>query len=380
MHPSQIIVLATPVFFALIALEYWVSVRRGLRVYRMHDMVASLSCGILSQVTALFTKAFMVGIYAFCFEHLALTRLPMDNLAVWAAGLFLYDFFYYWNHRFGHDKALFWAAHAVHHQSEDYNLSTALRQTSTGWIGSWVFYLPMAVMGFPPEMYAALALIDLLYQYWVHTQLVGRLGWFDRVFCSPSNHRAHHAVNDRYLDKNYGGILILFDRWFGTFVEEDPSDPPVFGTRSPLRNWNPLWANFQVYVAIWRDAAKARSWWDKLRIWWMPPGWRPQDVAEGEPKDGFDIEVQRYYDPQLTRSSQWLLAMLLAASLGATSLLLWHAHELALSVQLLWALGLTVLLHAAAALGGQRGLGDWWRAAPMQAHEVHPRQTVVPQR
>ena len=125
----------------------------------------------------------------------------------------------------------------------------------------------MAVAGVPPLVFATVALIDLLYQFWVHTQQVGKLGWFDRWFCSPSNHRVHHAVNDSYLDKNYGGILIVWDRLFGTFVEEDDAEPCVYGTRSPLRSWNPVWANLQVYRDLVLDSWRARSWADKLRVW-----------------------------------------------------------------------------------------------------------------
>ena len=134
--------------------------------------------------------------------------------------LMFYDLCYYWLHRAGHVVALFWAAHVVHHQSQHYNLSTALRQTSSGMLFGWIFYLPMAVAGVPPTVFGIVLLIDLLYQFWVHTEQVGKLGWFDRVFCSPSNHRVHHAVNDGYLDKNYGGILVLWDRLFGSFQEE----------------------------------------------------------------------------------------------------------------------------------------------------------------
>ena len=170
--------------------------------------------------------------------------------------MLLYDFLYYWLHRAGHEVNILWAAHVVHHQSEDYNLSTALRQTSTGGLLGWIFYLPMALLGFPVSVFVGVALIDLLYQFWVHTEQIGKLGWFDRVFCSPSNHRAHHAVNDRYLDRNYGGILILWDRLFGTFVEEDDRDRPIYGTRSPLRSFNPLWANAEVY---WATLVEARA-------------------------------------------------------------------------------------------------------------------------
>ena len=225
MTSAQIIVLATPVFLLLIALEFAVGLARGHNTYRLNDALSSIGLGVMSQVVGVFTRLFTVGIYTLAYEHVSLFKLSASSLWVWLFALVGYDFCYYWLHRAGHRVAVLWAAHAVHHQSEDYNLSTALRQTSSGWIFGWVFYLPMAVAGVPPVVFGTVALIDLLYQYWVHTQQVGRLGWFDRWFCAPSNHRVHHAVNDRYLDKNYGGIFIVWDRLFGSFAPEDDREP-----------------------------------------------------------------------------------------------------------------------------------------------------------
>jgi hypothetical protein len=215
----------------------------------------------------------------------------------------------------------------VHHQSEDYNLSTALRQTSSGALLGWLFYLPMAVIGVPPLVFGTVALIDLLYQFWVHTQQVGKLGWFDRWFCSPSNHRVHHAVNDRYLDRNYGGILIVWDRLFGSFEEEHDDEPCVYGTRAPLRSFNPLWANVEVYAALAKDAWHAASWWDKLRIWFKPPGWRPADVAARFPKAAFRLEAVQRFDPAPSRAAQALTLLLFVVMLAGVCWLLWHAHE-----------------------------------------------------
>jgi alkylglycerol monooxygenase len=255
-----------------------------------------------------------------------------------------YDFCYYWLHRAGHRVALLWAAHAVHHQSEDYNLSTALRQTSSGFLLGWIFYLPMAVLGVPPLVFATVALIDLLYQYWVHTQQIGKLGWFDRWFCSPSNHRVHHAVNERYLDKNYGGILIIWDRLFGTFAEEDDAEQVVYGTRAPLRSFDPLWANLQVYKELVLDSWRARSWADKWRVWIAPPGWRPADVAARWPKPAFDLAAVRRFDPPAPRGAQWAAALLFLAVLGLTSAFLWFAHTLTLPQQVAGAAGIVALL------------------------------------
>ena len=301
MHVQELIITwATPVFFALIALELLVARLRGRTAYRANDAVSSIGLGVISQVVGVFGKLLSIGIYAWVAAHLALVTLPAGNVLVWVAALLAYDFLYYWLHRAGHEVNILWAAHVVHHQSEHYNLSTALRQTGSGVLLGWLFYLPMALAGIPTEVFVVVALIDLLYQFWVHTEQVGRLGWFDRVFCSPSNHRAHHAVNERYLDRNYGGILIVWDRMFGTFVEEDDADPPVYGTRAPLRSWNPLWANAEVYWAAAKDLWHARRWRDKLLVWLKPPGWRPADVAARFPKPAFDIHRERF-DPPMSR-------------------------------------------------------------------------------
>ena len=348
MTGPQIIVLATPVFLLLIGIEFLVGLRRGRNTYRLNDALNSIGLGIMSQIVGLFSALFTVWLYVLVFEHASLWQLPANSLWVWLVGLVFYDLLYYWHHRFGHTVALFWAAHVVHHQSEDYNLSTALRQTGSGWLGGWLFYLPMAVLGFPPLVFGVVALVDLLYQYWVHTQQIGKLGWFDRWFCAPSNHRVHHAVNDKYLDKNYGGIFIVWDRLFGSFIEEDgpEGEKIVYGTRGPLRSWNPVWANLQYYADLFKDSWHAASWVDKLRVWFMHPGWRPADVAARFPKPAFDITRVERYDPPMSATAQWVAIGLFVALLVATSLLLWNAHRMSLPQQALGALGIVAGLWA----------------------------------
>ena len=359
MTDFQIIVLATPVFFLLIGIEILVGWKRGRNTYRLNDALNSIGLGVMSQLVGVFTVLIMLGIYTVLYEHAALWKLPADSVWVWVVGLVAYDFCYYWRHRFGHTVALFWAAHVVHHQSEDYNLSTALRQTSTGWVGDWIFYLPMALLGFPPLVFAVVGLIDLLYQYWVHTQQIGKLGWFDRWFCAPSNHRVHHAVNDKYLDKNYGGILIVWDRMFGSFIDEDDAEPCVYGTRGPLRSWNPLWANLHNYADMAQDTWRARSWADKLRVWFMHPGWRPADVAQRWPKPAFDIARVERFDPPMSRGAQGLALALFLGVLGATTAFLWFAHHLTLVEQIAAALGIFAALWAVG-----RICEHCWAAAP----------------
>jgi sterol desaturase/sphingolipid hydroxylase (fatty acid hydroxylase superfamily) len=326
---GKTIALATPVFFALIALELLVGRARGHSNYRLNDALNSLSLGVMSQVVGLFTKLLAVGIYAAVHSVAAVWQWPTDQWWTWALAIVAYDFCYYWNHRLGHESAVFWAAHVVHHQSQEYNLSTALRQTSSGALLGWIFYLPMAVAGFPTEVFVVAAVVNLLYQYWIHTEQIGKLGWFDRWFGSPSNHRVHHAVNDRYIDRNYGGITMLWDRLFGTFVEE--SEKCVYGTRAPLDSWDPLWANLEVYADLAHRSRQAARWRDKVAVWLMPPGWQP--ATAGGPawhKPSFDVARVRRFDPPMGRAAQAFALLHFGAVLAGATALLWYADALPL--------------------------------------------------
>jgi alkylglycerol monooxygenase len=336
LSPSQIIVLATPVFFILIAIEFAWGYAKGRNTYRLNDAVSSIGLGMLSQVSAVFTRLFRIGIYTAIYSSVALYPNPefWNTWYGWLIALVFYDFCYYWLHRAGHESAVFWAAHVVHHQSQDYNLSAALRQTSSGALLGWIFYVPMAVAGVPPLIFGIVVLIDLLYQFWVHTEHVPRLGWFDRWFCSPSNHRVHHAVNDRYLDKNYGGILIIWDRIFGSFREED--EKCIYGTRAPLNSWDPLWANAEVYWALGKESWHAKNWGDKLRVWLKPPGWRPADVAARFPKEPFDITRVERYHPPVSPAVAMLGGVQFLLLLAGVAYFLWHADAMASGPALVW--------------------------------------------
>lgn len=330
------VLYAVPFFFLLIGIELLADRWRGMSSYRTADTLNSLSAGVLSTTSGVLTKVVGLLTYGFAWQHLALFELSPESLWVWLLAFVFYDFCYYWNHRLGHERNLLWAAHSVHHQSEEYNLSTALRQTSTGFLIGWIFYLPMAVAGVPPLVFVTVGALNLLYQFWVHTRHVPKLGWFEWVFITPSNHRVHHAQNPVYMDRNYGGVFILWDRLLGTFREELDDEPVIFGVTTPLASWNPLWANLQFYVQLWRDAARADSWWDKLRIWFMRTGWRPADVAERYP----------LAKPDLTRFSKF---------------------EVPLGLPQKWYAGLQFVLYVVAGtwllgIGGEASLAGLWLA------------------
>jgi alkylglycerol monooxygenase len=390
MSPSQIIVLATPVFLLLIAIEFAWGYKRQRNTYRLNDAVNSVSLGMLSQISAVFTRLFRVGIYTAIYSSVALYPYAefWTTWYGWLIALVFYDLCYYWLHRAGHESAVFWAAHVVHHQSQDYNLSTALRQTSSGALLGWIFYVPMAVAGVPPLVFGVVALADLLYQFWVHTEHVPKLGWFDRWFCSPSNHRVHHAVNDKYLDRNYGGVLVVWDRLFGSFKEED--EKCVYGTRSPLNSWDPLWANGEVYWALAKDSWHARNWLDKIRVWFKAPGWRPADVAARFPKPPFDLAGVQRYHPPMRKAVMWFGGIQFLVLLQGVAAFLWHADAMPLSqsavclaalLASLWAIGavmqgklsmLEVLLIEAAALATAGAALGW-----TQLHQVFKPLTMV---
>lgn len=331
----DLIALAVPFFLLALLLELGVDRARGTGHYRTNDAINSLSAGTLSTTIGYFTRLVPAVIWGYVLQHFSLVEVDLAwfdlsprGVVLWILAILGFDFCYYWFHRFSHEISILWAAHAVHHQSEDYNLSTALRQTSTGFLFSWIFYLPLFILGMPFEVFVTANAIDLIYQFWVHTQHIDKLGWLDRVFVTPSNHRVHHAQNEIYIDRNYGGILILWDRLFGTFQEELDDEPVVFGVRKPLASWNPFWANLQVYDYLWFDAVRTRRWRDKFGIWFRRTGWRPADVEAQFPKKPSDLETFRKFNPPLTRNMRRYLAWQFVA---AALFILWTGSLFAVS-------------------------------------------------
>ncbi len=324
---EQLVVYIIPLFLVLICAELAYGYFRGRNTYRLNDAISSLSQGLIGQLVGLVTQLFQIGFYTFAYRFVAIAPHARfwHGAAGWIAAILLFDFFDYWLHRMGHENAVMWAAHAVHHQSQDFNLSTALRQESTVIFIGWLFYLPMAVLGVPPEQFAIAGLIVLVYQFWIHTEHVGKLGWFDKIFSSPSNHRVHHAVNDQYLDKNYGGMLVIWDRIFGTFAEE--KEACVYGTRTPLKSWDPLWAVTSGYWQLAQTTARLPRWQDKLKLWFKPPGWLPAGVAAGGP--AFDLEAARErYDPKLSRGAGVLAVLQFSLLLAASAACMWVSDDL----------------------------------------------------
>jgi sterol desaturase/sphingolipid hydroxylase (fatty acid hydroxylase superfamily) len=276
--------VAIPLFLALLVVEAVVAARRGQRIHEASDTAASLAMGVGSILAGAAWKGVLVAITFFLHE-----RRLFDlgtGAGVFVLALLADDFLYYWFHRTHHEVRVLWASHVPHHSSQRYNLGTALRQSWTPFT-SLPFALPLPLLGFDPALLVTVHSINLLYQFWIHTETIGRLGPLERVLNTPSHHRVHHASNPRYLDRNYGGILIVWDRLFGTFEAESEEEAVVYGLTKNIGTRNPLRIAFHEWGAALRDAARARDLRSALGHLLQPPGWRPprESASAGAPGD-----------------------------------------------------------------------------------------------
>jgi alkylglycerol monooxygenase len=318
------VILAIPIYFVLMAIELVYERFSSKKTYRLNDSVTNINLGALDQVTGVFGKLITIGIYTVVFELFAVFTIPNGWLSF--VILFLaYDFCYYWSHRFAHQISLFWGGHVVHHQSEEFNLSVALRQSATSFIWSFPFYLPLALLGFSPVQLVFVGGLNLLYQFWIHTEHIDRLGPLERIMNTPSHHRVHHGRNPKYIDKNYAGVFIIWDRMFGTFVSEE--ERPDYGITKPLNSWNPLYANVSHYLDLARSVPKARSFSDKMRMLFYKPGWQP-DYLDGYATP-FELgNGHQKYDENVRSKAHWYLLVQFLLSLGPIAYFLFQFSDL----------------------------------------------------
>lgn len=291
------VIIAIPMYFILMGVELLVLRFQKNPSYRLNDAITNINCGVVSQVTGVFLKILSIGLYTFLFEKFAIFEIP-NTIWTFLLLFFLYDFCYYWAHRLSHEVNLFWGGHVVHHSSEEYNLSVALRQSSTQTIWTFAFYLPLAFLGFNPVSLVLASGLNLLYQFWIHTESINRMGFLEKFMNTPSHHRVHHGRNPKYIDKNHGGTFIVFDKWFGTFKEEE--ERPIYGITTPVNSWNPVWVNAAHYATMKKEIVQIPNWKDRVRYLFNKPGWLPdymggyRAVKEVEPTyQKFDTTVPR---------------------------------------------------------------------------------------
>lgn len=313
---ASALLYAIPAFVVLVLIEIAYGHFVKDQKHRFFDTLSSLSSGVTNVLKDSLGLALVLISYPFLVSQLALTQTP-SGWPTWVIAFIAIDFAGYWNHRLSHHVNLFWNSHVIHHSSEEFNLACALRQSISNLIGyTAILLLPAAMLGVPYQVIAVLAPLHLFGQFWYHTQHIGKLGWLEYILVTPSQHRVHHAINNEYIDKNLGQIFSVWDRLFGTFQEELEEVPPRYGVLKPALTYNPLWINFQHLYNLAFDAWYAKSWMDKMRIWFMPTGWRPADVAARFDRSIIeDVYTYQKYHPKETSSrkiivfTQFLLAI-----------------------------------------------------------------------
>jgi alkylglycerol monooxygenase len=299
---GKILLIAMPIFLFLVLFEKWYGWYKGKETVRDMDMISSLSSGVTNVTKDVVGLSFVILSYPFLVKYLAIIHIQ-SSIAVYIIAFFSLDFAGYWVHRLQHVTNFFWNGHIVHHSSEEFNLACALRQSISTIVRTFaIFLLPAALLGVPGEVIAVIAPLHLFAQFWYHTQHINKMGVLEKVIVTPSHHRVHHAINPVYIDKNYGQIFIFWDKLFGTYQEELKDVPPVYGITRPVRTWNPIKINFQHIWLLIRDAWQTTSWKDKLRIWFMPTGWRPEDVTAKHPVYKIaDVYHFEKYNPKASR-------------------------------------------------------------------------------
>ncbi len=344
------IVLSIPIFFILIGIELVVERFSHRKLYRLPDAIANLSCGITSQLSGLFMRVLAVGVYEIIYDNFALFNLER-NLVYWIALFLLTDFAYYWAHRMSHEINLFWGGHVVHHQSEEYNLSVALRQSSFQVVWTFAFSLPIALLGFNTVDFVLISAFNTLYQFWIHTETINKMGWFEYVFNTPSHHRVHHGRNPKYIDKNHAGSLIIWDKMFGTFQAEE--ERPTYGITKPINSLNAVWANFSHYAVMAEEIKQITSFTDKIKYLFKKPGWLPASLGGYRLAPEIDKQTYSKYNPAYPIQLNYYVLFQYVLCLGVTAFFLFKQSQFTLSekafisiVVSIWVVNCGVLFEA----------------------------------
>ncbi len=288
------IVLAVPLYFVGMGVEALINNRLRARLYVLDDTLNNLACGLFQQLLTVVANVALMAPYYWLYRHARVTDWFVAHPAVaWVTAFVLSDFFYYWFHRWSHESAIGWFSHVVHHQSEEYNLSVALRQDAWQPLFSMWFYLPIALLGVPPATFATAFGLVIVLQFWIHTKLIGRLGPLELVLNTPSHHRVHHGVDPKYLDKNYAGVFIIWDRMFGTFQPEE--EAPTYGTIEPVASFNPGWSHLAYGAKLARKVAAMPDLWSAAQAIVRSPGW----VPAGAPVEDLNaLAAERLHAPK----------------------------------------------------------------------------------
>ena len=298
---ANILLITIPIFLVLIVIEVSYGVWKNDQKHSYMDTISSLSSGFTNLMVDILGLGIIIFSYPFFYERLKIVELE-ESILLYFLAFVCVDFASYCHHRLKHSINVFWNMHVIHHSSEEFNLACALRQSITNNLGIGILFLiPAALLGVPAKMISILGPLHLFGQFWYHTRHIGKLGWLEYILVTPSQHRVHHAINKEYIDKNLAAIFCIWDRAFGTFQEELDDVPCVYGTLKPVNTWNPILINFQHLSYLIQDAWHTNNIGDKLKIWFMPTGWRPKDIIDKYPRNSVDnVYDQKKYKPNYT--------------------------------------------------------------------------------
>lgn len=333
---ASILLIASPLFFLFVVAEKWYGKIRYKHDFKHMDTISSLSSGLTNTLKDVLGIGISILSYTWLESKVGIFSISYTWVNVLIAFIVL-DFAGYWGHRINHAINFFWNQHLIHHSSEEFNLACALRQSISNLIGFFtIFLLPAAFLGVDPKIIGTVAPIHLFAQFWYHTVYIGKMGWIEKILVTPSHHRVHHAINPEYLDKNLGQIFIFWDKWFGTFQEELDHVPPVYGITVPVKTWNPIKINFLQWWQLLNDSVRTSTLWDKIRLWFMPTGWRPADVITSYPVDKIEdpYTYQKYY-PSVHRSFEGWSWVQFFASFGFLNILFVYIADLEVSQMML---------------------------------------------
>jgi len=336
-----------PIFLVLIVIEKIYGYYKGEDTVPLMDGISSLSSGITNATKDVLGISLTLISYNWFVSKVALFTIE-NTFLTYAIAFIVIDFYGYWTHRWSHQINIFWNKHAIHHSSEEFNLACALRQSISSFVNLFTFLLlPAAFFGVPSIVIATVLPIHLFLQFWYHTKHIDKMGFLEKIIVTPSHHRVHHAINKEYLDKNHGQIFIIWDKLFGTFQEELDAVPPVYGITRPAQTWNPIKINFQHLWLLCKDAWRAEKWVDKLKIWFMPTGWRPEHFEEKYPVQKIEdvYHFEKYNPIHSERLKYWSLFQLFA-TLGLVSYFFANIGTLAPTQLLLYGLFVFITIYS----------------------------------
>lgn len=351
---GKVLLIAIPFFFILIILEAIYGWLRGNQTLNQMDTISSLSSGITNTMYEIMGLSIIIVSYSWLVNHFALFSID-NTIMVYMLSFVAIDFAGYCNHRLQHSINYFWNIHVIHHSSEEFNLPCALRQSISNIFGiGAIFLIPAALIGIPAEVIGVIAPLHLFLQFWYHTKHIPKLGFLEKIIITPSQHRVHHAINDEYLDKNLGQVFPWWDFMFGTYQEELDDVPCVYGVKKPARTWNPIKINFMHLWILIVDAWHTSNYIDKLKIWFMPTGWRPDDMAQKRPikiiTDPYNY--RKYEGPHNSSIKTWTWIQFLIANVLTVDFLI-HIADMGLQNLFLYGLFVFMLVYSYTSLMDQ---------------------------